>query len=320
VTSLPERLDLDGLAEQAAAATYLAAWRTVRWAPESVARRAFDVIADGLWQQRAGGVAQLERNLARVLGPEHDPDDLRRLSRQAMRAYLQYWCDAFRLPSMPVDEVVARVVVTGFDRVEAAQASGRGAVLALPHQGNWDLLGAWLAATHGPFTTVAERLRPESLHRRFVEYREGLGMEVLPLSGEAQLFAALATRLRAGGTVCLLGDRDLGGHGPIVELFGEPARMPGGPAALAITTGAALFPVSVHVSPEHGYQVRAHVGDELVPGDQEPRSARVAALTARLGEVFAASIAAHPQDWHMMQPMWIADRPTDASAGTATAS
>jgi KDO2-lipid IV(A) lauroyltransferase len=320
VTGPADRLDPSALADRAVAGAYLAAWRTIRWSPEPLARRVFDALADGLWQQRAGGVAQLERNLARVLGPDHEPDALRRLSREATRAYLQYWCDAFRLPSMSRQQIVERVTVVGFDQVVAAQESGRGVVLALPHQGNWDLLGGWLAATHGPFTTVAERLRPESLHRRFVEYREGLGMEVLPLSGEAQLFAALASRLRSGGIVCLLGDRDLGGRGPVVDLFGEPARMPGGPAALAIATGAALHPVTVEVRPEEGYHVHARVHGELVPGDQEPRAARIAALTSELADVFAASIAAHPQDWHMMQPMWIADRPTDTAAGSAAAS
>jgi KDO2-lipid IV(A) lauroyltransferase len=300
--------DLVPSGDQVVAWAYLAAWRTVRHAPEPIARAAFDRLADALWQRRAGGVAQLELNLARVIGPGRDPDDLRRLSRQATRAYLQYWCDAFRLPALSTTEINSRVTIDGFDQVRTAQAEGRGVVLTLPHQGNWDLLGAWLAANHGPFTTVAERLRPESLHRRFVEYREGLGMEVLPLTGEAQLFAALAARLRAGGTVCLLGDRDLGGRGPVVNLFGEPARMPGGPAALSVATGAALFPASAVVRPEDGYHVRAVIGAELVPDDSLPRSERVMDLTARLAVSFEEAISAHPADWHMMQAMWVADR------------
>lgn len=56
-------------------------------------------------------------------------------------------------------------------------------MIALPHSGNWDMAGVWLAQSHGTFTTVAERLKPESLYRRFIAYRERLGFEVLPLSG-----------------------------------------------------------------------------------------------------------------------------------------
>ena len=61
--------------------------------------------------------------------------------------------------------------------------NGRGAILALPHSGNWDMAGVWLAQNHGTFTTVAERLKPESLYNRFLAYRESLGFEVVPSSG-----------------------------------------------------------------------------------------------------------------------------------------
>jgi KDO2-lipid IV(A) lauroyltransferase len=300
--------------ERLSALAYTAAWRTVRWAPEPVARRAFDALADGLWQRRAGGVAMLEHNLAMVLGPDADRDELRRVSRMGTRAYLQYWCDAFRLPSLSSDDILSRVTVTGFERAEAAQAEGRGVVLALPHSGNWDLVGAWLVSTHGRFTTVAERLKPEDLHRRFVAYREGLGMEVLPLTGEAQLFATLASRLRAGGIVCLLGDRDLGGRGQLVDFFGAQARMPAGPSALAVATGAALLPVELWVEPGNGYHLQARVGEEIAVPANGRRPEQIAVMTQTLADEFARAIAARPQDWHMMQRMWVESDATDARA------
>src|SRR5204862_6843875 len=119
-------------------------------------------------------------------------------------------------------------------------------ILVLPHTGNWDQAGAWLAGTGAPFTTVAERLEPASLFARFVAFRESLGMEVIPLTGgERPPFEILAERLRAGGTLCLLGDRDLTATGIDVDFFGSPARMPAGPAALAHDTGAVLVPVTL---------------------------------------------------------------------------
>src|SRR5207244_10398543 len=114
------------------------------------------------------------------------------------------------------------------------------------HSGNWDVAAVWLIHHGIPFTTVAERLRPESLYRRFVAYRESLGMEVLPLTGGARPASeVLAERLRAGRMICLVGDRDLSGSGVRVDFFGEPATMPAGPALLAVTTGAALMPVGL---------------------------------------------------------------------------
>ena len=121
--------------------------------------------------------------------------------------------------------------------------AGRGAIMALPHSGNWDMAGVWLAQNFGTFTTVAERLKPESLYQRFLDYRESLGFEVLPLTGgERPPFEVLAERLRDNGIVCLMADRDLTRTGVQVDFFGEPTRMPAGPAKLAIETGAALLP------------------------------------------------------------------------------
>src|SRR6266487_5908179 len=108
-------------------------------------------------------------------------------------------------------------------------------------------------------TTVAERLKPESVYLRFLAFREALGFEVLPATGGNSRFGVLAQRLRAGGLVCLLADRDVTGGGIEVEFFGQKARMMGGAAALAIQTGAALLPVTlwfegsgwtIHIHPE----------------------------------------------------------------------
>jgi len=80
----------------------------------------------------------------------------------------------------------------------AHMAAGRGVIFALPHMGNWEHAGAWIVLRGaGKFTTVAERLRPQSLYDRFVAFRESPGMEVLPHSGGASRFGVLARRLRA---------------------------------------------------------------------------------------------------------------------------
>ena len=166
--------------------------------------------------------------------------------RASLASYARYWREAFRLPTMDhhaLGQQLAETVV-GQEHLDAALADGRGAVMALPHSGNWDMAGVWLAQTHGKFTTVAERLKPESLYRRFIDYRESLGFEVIPLSGgEQPPFQLLSERLRDNKVVCLMAERDLTRTGVQVDFFGEPTRMPAGSAKLAIKTGAALLPV-----------------------------------------------------------------------------
>lgn len=225
---------------------YAAGWAVLKLLPEPVVGVLGDRIADVTWRRRGRGVLQLEKNLARVR-PEASPAELGELSRAGMRSYLRYWMESFRLPVWNDRKIADRMRVDGIEHLVAAMESGRGAIIALPHMGNWDLAGAWVVRHLGfNFTTVAERLKPESLFDRFVAYREGLGMEVLALTGsDISVIGTLARRLRQGKLICLVGDRDLSAAGLPVEFFGETTRMPAGPAALAQRTGAALMPVTL---------------------------------------------------------------------------
>ena len=191
-------------------------------------------------------------------------------------------------------------VFVGAEHFAAAHAAGRGAVMALPHSGNWDMAGVWLAQNYGTFATVAERLKPESLYDRFIEFREGLGFEVLPLTGgDRPPSEVLAERLRQNTFVCLMADRDLTRSGVPVEFFGEPTRMPAGPAKLAIETGAPLHPAHVYYD---GADCVVQIDDAI-----DTSSGDVGVIIQALADRFAINIAKHPQDWHMLQPLWLAD-------------
>lgn len=287
------------LGDQIADLGYATGWRLVRAMPEFAARNAFD--AGALYAARGGGPEQLRKNLARVLGvtPAEVPSGV---IRDSLASYARYWREAFRLPSMN-HQVLARELdeaATGAENVTAALEAGRGAILALPHSGNWDLAGVWLTNTHGAFATVAERLKPESLYNRFLAYRESLGFEVIPLTGGGRPpFEILAERLRGNGLVCLMADRDLTRSGVQVDFFGEATRLPAGPAKLALATGAALLPVHSY------YQPDVAVTAILPPLDTS--SGDVGVITQALADRFATNIAAHPADWHMLQPQWLAD-------------
>jgi phosphatidylinositol dimannoside acyltransferase len=279
---------------------YAAGWMAVRALPERAARTAFDTGAH--YAARRGGPDQLRRNLARVTGvpPAEVPDSLMRAS---LESYGRYWREAFRLPAMNHHTLAGHLdtVFRGTENLDAAIARGRGAVLALPHSGNWDMAGVWLVQTHGTFATVAERLKPESLYRRFIDYRERLGFEVLPLSGgERPPFEVLRERLRDNRVVCLMAERDLTRTGVQVDFFGEPTRMPAGSAKLAIATGAALLPVHCWFEDDGDWGFSIHPPLDTSSGD-------VGIITQALADRFATNIAAHPADWHMMQPQWLAD-------------
>jgi phosphatidylinositol dimannoside acyltransferase len=278
---------------------YAAGWMTVRAMPEFAARKVFD--AGALYASRNGGPDQLRKNLARVIGvpPKEVPGNLMRAS---LASYARYWREAFRLPAMNHRALAQQLdkMVLGQEHLNAALASGRGAVIAVPHSGNWDMAGVWLAQTRGTLTTVVERLKPESLYRRFIDYREGLGFEVLPLSGgERPPFELLSERLRENRVVCLMAERDLTHSGVQVNFFGEPTRMPAGSAKLAIETGATLLPAHCWFEGD-SWGITIYSALDCASGD-------VNVITQALADIFARNIAAHPADWHMLQPQWLAD-------------
>jgi phosphatidylinositol dimannoside acyltransferase len=288
---------------------YAAGWAVVRGTPERIARRQFDAIADAVYARNGKGVRRLSSNLRRVVGPSMSDRDLRILTRRGVRSYLRYWREVFQLPRMSRVDIVKRTTfVDGSDqRIRDGAASPNGMVLALPHMGNWDWAGAWLTAAVVPtFTTVAERLQPASLFDRFVEFREGLGMEVIPLTGgERPPYEILADRLRSGGTLALLGDRDLTATGLEVSFFGEAARMPAGPAALAADTGAVLQPITLTYPDPQRLCIHAH--PPIQPTAGLDRAGQIQAMTQGLADSFASAIAADPQDWHMLQRVFAAD-------------
>jgi lauroyl/myristoyl acyltransferase len=273
---------------------YAAGWAVVRALPDSAARRVFDAGADLAARRGGKGIDRLRSNLARVA-----PDaDLEPLTRAALQSYARYWREVFRLPVTPTDVLVLGTRAVNEATARAAVASSRGVIFALPHSGNWDAAGAWFAATGVPFTTVAERLKPESLYDRFLAFRASLGMEVLPLTGgDRPPFDVLTERLEAGRTLCLMADRDLTPRGVDVEFFGATARMPAGPASLALKTGAALIPVHLAFRPA-GWLVTFY--DEVPHTD-------VPTMTQTMADRFAEGIGQHPADWHMLQRLWLDD-------------
>ncbi len=276
---------------------YATGWAAVRALPEPVAAGLFRSGADLAVARGGPSLDRLRANLQRV-APRQD------LLRDAVRSYARYWLEVFRLPVMARERVVGGMQTVGEEGLRRAVQGPVGVVIALPHSGNWDHAGAWLAGTGVPFTTVAERLRPESLYDRFVAFREQLGMEVLPLTGGARpAYRVLLERLRAGRTLCLLADRDLSARGLDVSFFGATARMPPGPARLALATGAPLVPVTLAFTPG-GW--RCTFWPEVEHTDPQT-------MTQALADAFAAGISQAPADWHMLQPLWLEDLPEGAA-------
>ena len=287
-------------ADQATATGYIAGWRVVRWLPEPTARSLFQRMADEMYRRDGHSVQRLRANLARAR-PGLSPAELDALTHAGVRSYLRYWRESFRLPSWPTDDLVRRTRTVGEQHLRDAHAAGRGVVAALPHMANWDWAGAWACATGVPVATVAERLRPERLYDEFVAYRRSLGMEILPLTGGDPTLPLLEEYLREGRLVPLLADRDLTRFGVEVALCGTPARMPRGPALLARTAGVPLLPVTLAYRGED-LEITFHEPVPHAEGDDG-----LVTMMQAVADRFTEGIGADPQDWHMMQRVFVED-------------
>jgi phosphatidylinositol dimannoside acyltransferase len=316
---------VSGLRDRVTDAGFAAGWGAVKLLPEPVARGVFGAFGGRAARKQGAGVRQLRANLRVATGGRLSEAELGELTTTAMRSYARYWQEAFRLPRYPTERIVSNTRLPGIEHVDRARKDGRGVILALPHSGNWDAAAVWfIHYLQGPFMTVAERLKPESLYRRFLEYRESLGMRVVPLTGgERPSSAVLRDWVADGGSTCLLVDRDLGRQGVPVTFFGRATTMPSGPALLASQTGAALVPVVCRFR-EDGWEI-AFAPEVPLDGGARLRD-RVGAAMQGVADAFTAGIAERPEDWHMLARIWPdvppdpprSDRPADLRADPAS--
>ena len=284
--------------DRLSAYVYFAGWRLIRWLPERSAYQLADFLADFLTKRNGKSVSRLRSNLARTQ-PGITSLNLDLLVFDAMRSYMRYWCDTFRFPDWSKERILETVSVTNEHLLLNAIKDKTGVIVCLPHAGNWDHAGAYFCAKGIRLVTVAERLKPEKLYLKFLQYRQNMGMEVLPLDGN--VISTLTQRLNDGALVALVSDRDLSKSGIDVEFFSGPARMPAGPAILALDTKAPLVTAFVSYT-ESGIHVDfKHV---VLPstGTREEKVKEIVQMSAKH---FEDGIREHPEDWHMLQRIWI---------------
>lgn len=233
-------------------------------------------------------------NYAAALGRQRDDPEVARVAKRAFQNYGRMLVDFLLLGSLSKDEVLGKMSTDGREHLDEALAKGRGAIMALPHMGSWDMAGAYAAALGYPVLTVAERF-PGSLNDAIVATRNGFGMGIVPIGRAA--VRAIGDQLKANGIVALVCDLEQG-PGVSVSFFGRRAVVPAGPAAFALKTGAALIPVSLFGSGLGRYH--GHVDPPLAYDARETKES----LMQRVVHRFEKFIREHPDQWYAFRPMF----------------
>lgn len=244
------------------------------------------------------------RNLSHVLGRQLSDKELHRWTRRAFRHYARYWLEGSRLPNTDPQLVCDRMSVeSGYEHLVENMELGKGVIMALPHVGTWEWGGTWLALQGYPMTSVAEPVEPRRLYDWFVTQREAMRLTIVPLGPDVG--TVLLRTLRAGKLVGLLCDRDVLGNGVEVEFFGERTKLPGGPATLALRTGAAILPTAVYSRPRK--QHAAVIMPPLDIGRTKSLRDDVTRVTQEMAYALEHLIRRAPEQWYGFQPNWPSD-------------
>jgi KDO2-lipid IV(A) lauroyltransferase len=268
-----------------------------------------DVLAPGV-----AGLAALRPGDQRAMVERHqrrvDPGlggaELQRRVREVFRSYGRYYGESFRLPTIGAEELDRGLTLEGFEQVEESLARGVGPMLVLPHLGSWEWCAYWLTRVRKvPVTAVVERVEPPALFDWFVEFRERIGMEIVPLGPDAG--RSIVKAIKQAHVIALLCDRDIGGGGTEVTFFGETTTLPSGPAVLALRTGAPLIPTGVY---DQGGGHHHAILRPPIPAERRGSFRDdVARVTQAMAYDLEGLIRRAPEQWHLLQPNWPSDRP-----------
>ena len=278
---------------------YLFAWKLIAVLPEKSAYKLADYVSDRIYKKNGKGIKRLRGNYGRVM-PEYSPQKLEELTKLGMRSYLRYWFDTFRLSKWSKNRIISTTQVIRENLLRDPIQSKHGCIVALPHAGNWDHAAAYFCSTGITLTAVVEKLKPEAIFKKFLAYRQSIGIEAI--SHKEKPIPILTQRLQAGKLIALVADRDMSRNGIEVNFFGKTSKMPSGPAILAIKTGAPLITAYVRYTPG-GIEI---IFDEtLKPTNSGSEEEQIKIITQSMADNFAKRIKENPVDWHMLQRIWI---------------
>lgn len=237
-------------------------------------------------------------NYAAVLQKPPDDPEVRRAVRRAGANYGRMLADFLLMGSLSAQEVERMLSIEGKEHIDGALAGGRGAILALPHMGSWDLSGSLAAILGYRILAVAEPM-PGSLNREIIETRSRHGLDIVMLGRRA--IPEIRGALTANHLVALLCDLP---HGPGVRvaMFGRHAVVPVGPGSFACRHQCPVVPVySWRVTPG---LYRVHADPPIAPPDTPTRESPREVMQ-QVADRFEGFIREHPEDWYAFRPVLV---------------
>lgn len=268
--------------------------------------RLADVVFSFLWREKRRITLHTMRL---ALGPEAPSSEVRRCARESVRNYAKYLVEFLRFPSLNPQQIVEALGIRDWSRFDALLAEGRGVIFVSFHTGNWDLAGA-AAAIHGyPLHVVADVVGPPEFNAAVQDARRRHGMRLIEANHPTLAARTLMKALRAGEMVGLLIDVPTP-EGVPVRLFGRTARLPAGPATLALRTGARVVPTAVFRRPDNRFSLV--LDERFTYHSTGDRADDVRGLTQAMVTALEQLVRRQPEQWYIFRELWPAGAPRPA--------
>lgn len=243
-------------------------------------------------------------NLRHVM-PDAPKSRLRQTAKAVFRNVAYYYADLAQLPRMDIDQFFReRLIYSGIEEyIRSNIEKGHGVVMLSAHVGNAEMAGQSLVPLGIPCFAVTEAVKPERLSRMLNSIRKTHGVEVMPVGVPSA--KRIMRTLRDGGTVALMGDRDIHGPKMLLPFFGEETWMPTGPIEVALRTGAAIVPAFSSRRGRYVIEANAQTPIEIERTDDLQADVRTAMLEyiSRL----ETRLRAEPGQWMVLERIWDAE-------------
>lgn len=256
-------------------------------------------VADRLYAKDIQGRRAVISNLSRILeaqGTRAAQESLRQMARKNFQYFGKYLVDFFKFSKFVLKDVHRLVSLEHLEYLEQAEQQKRGVLLITAHLGNWELGGAVLSSLGRCINAVFFPQRVSKINELFQKHRSQRGIHLIPFGRAAR---GVLQALKNNQHVAMLADRDYANHqDEPIQFFGHPARLPSGPARIAVKTGAPLLPTFLLRQADDTF--RMHFHPPIIP---TPNTS-VALMRQRIRDALEIEIAQHPLQWFMFDDFW----------------
>jgi len=236
----------------------------------------------------------------RVIFPDKENRQLRKISKRVFRNFAKYLVDFFRFEKLDRNYIDKNIKLENLHYFDQALGAGKGVIVLTAHLGNWELGGVVLAQLGYPFWAVALSHKNKKVNDFFVAQRARKGVHVISL-GKA--IRSCISEIRNNHMVALVGDRDFSDKGMIIDFFNKPAHFPEGPAALSLISGASIVPGFMLRNPDDSFTLSIEKPVEFKPSGD--KSVDIANLIRMYNDIFECYIRKYPDQWYVFRRFWV---------------